>query len=359
MFEFVSAMYETFLNFTSSYGISEPVLQSMLVAAILAASIYLTLYTGMFALANAGFMAIGAYVGVLLTQQMGLGLLPSLLIAMLVAGLIAIPIGLPVLRLSDIYLAIATIGFAEVVRIIILNFDNIVVSVIQYLRANGGEEMVTRINTFAETSDLLTIRELSTRTRITFELVEGARGVKNIPVLTETWMLVLFLVIIILFLTRLHRSRFGRAMAAIRQDEMAAANMGINVVYVKNIVFIMSAMLASSAGVFEGHLNRIITPDAYGFTRTVDILAYAVIGGTQTLYGPLVGGMVLEAIPEVLREFQQYRGVLVGVVMLGVIVYLPNGIVDPQGIRGLFGSLFSSDDDSRKEKATAGGEAND
>ncbi|MEO1645507.1 MAG: hypothetical protein AAFR67_09995, partial [Chloroflexota bacterium] len=137
MFEFVSAMYETFLNFTSSYGISEPVLQSMLVAAILAASIYLTLYTGMFALANAGFMAIGAYVGVLLTQQMGLGLLPSLLIAMLVVGVIAIPIGLPVLRLSDIYLAIATIGFAEVVRIIILNFDNIVVSVIQYLRANG------------------------------------------------------------------------------------------------------------------------------------------------------------------------------------------------------------------------------
>ncbi|MEL6525775.1 MAG: branched-chain amino acid ABC transporter permease, partial [Chloroflexota bacterium] len=256
MFEFVSAMYETFLNFTSSYGISEPVLQSMLVAAILAASIYLTLYTGMFALANAGFMAIGAYVGVLLTQQMGLGLLPSLLIAMLVVGVIAIPIGLPVLRLSDIYLAIATIGFAEVVRIIILNFDNIVVSVIQYLRANGGEEMVARINTFAETSDLLTIRELSTRTRITFELVEGARGVKNIPVLTETWMLVLFLVIIILFLTRLHRSRFGRAMAAIRQDEMAAANMGINVVYVKNIVFIMSAMLAASAGVFEGHLNR-------------------------------------------------------------------------------------------------------
>ena len=274
-------------------------------------------------------------------------------------NLIAIPIGLPVLRLSDIYLAIATIGFAEVVRIIILNFDNLVVSVIQFLRNNGAEDMVARINAFAETSDLLTIRELSTRTRITFELVEGARGVKNIPVLTETWMLVLFLVLVILFLTRLHRSRFGRAMAAIRQDEMAAANMGINVVYVKNIVFIMSAMLAASAGVFEGHLNRIITPDAYGFTRTVDILAYAVIGGTQTLYGPLVGGMVLEAIPEVLREFQQYRGVLIGVVMLAVIVYLPNGIVDPQGVRGLFGSLFSRGDNKRQEQTVTGGEDND
>ena len=97
----------------------------MLVDAILGLSIYLPLYAGMFSLANAGFMAIGAYVGVLITQQLGLPLGVGLVGGMLVAGLIAIPIGLPVLRLRDLYLAIATIGFGEVVSILLLNFDTL------------------------------------------------------------------------------------------------------------------------------------------------------------------------------------------------------------------------------------------
>lgn len=111
----MGAFYESFLDITSTINITEPVLQGMLVAAILAISIYLTLYTGMFSLANAGFMAIGAYVAVLLTQQAGLGLFPSIIIAMLIAGLVAIPIGYPILRLSDIYLAIASLGWKSVV----------------------------------------------------------------------------------------------------------------------------------------------------------------------------------------------------------------------------------------------------
>src|SRR6186713_2183623 len=99
------------MDILRSIGITEPVIQFMLVNAILGLSIYLTLYTGMFSLANAGFMAIGAYVGVILTQQVGLSLWAGLIGGMLVAGLVAVPIGLPVLRLRDIYLAIATIGF--------------------------------------------------------------------------------------------------------------------------------------------------------------------------------------------------------------------------------------------------------
>lgn len=104
------------LQFTRPIGITEPVLQFMLVNAILGLSIYLTLYAGMFSIANAGFMAIGAYVGVIITQELGASLLVGLFGGMLAAGIIAIPIGLPVLRLRDIYLAIATIGFGEVVR---------------------------------------------------------------------------------------------------------------------------------------------------------------------------------------------------------------------------------------------------
>src|SRR5215468_11005752 len=187
------------MDFFRSIGITEPVLQFMLVNGILGLSIYLTLYTGMFSLANAGFMAVGAYTGVILTQNFDMPLWVGLIGGMLLAGVVAVPIGLPVLRLRDIYLAIATIGFGEVVRILILNFDTLA----------------------------------SSLTGQTVELTKGALGISGIPVLTETWHLLLVLVLAGYFMARLHKSRFGRAMAAIRQDEQAAANMGVNVVYVK------------------------------------------------------------------------------------------------------------------------------
>lgn len=292
------------MDFLASIGLSETVIQFMLVNAILGLSIYVTLYTGMFTLANAGFMAIGAYAGVLLTQEAGWPLWAGLAGGMLVAGLVAVPIGLPVLRLRDIYLAIATIGFGEVVRIVLLNFDSLVSSLI----------------------------ELTTGERTRFVLVNGARGIRGIPKATETWHLVLVILLISYFLYRLHRSRFGRAMAAIRQDEVAAANSGIDVVYVKNVVFIIGAMIAGAAGMLSGHLTRIITPDAYGFNQAVDILAFAVLGGTSTFVGPIVGGMVLGALPEVLRFMQQYRGLFNGLVLLLVIVYLPGGLINPGGL---------------------------
>ncbi len=285
------------MDILRSIGITEPVIQFMLVNSILGLSIYLTLYTGMFSLANAGFMSIGAYVGVILTQQAGVPLWAGLIGGMVVAGLVAVPIGLPVLRLRDIYLAIATIGFGEVVRILILNFDTLASSIV-------GHEVV---------------------------LTEGALGIKGIPKVAETWHLILFLILASYFIVRLHRSRFGLAMAAIRQDEQAAANMGIDVVYVKNAVFIMSAVLAAGAGVLKAHFSRTIGPNDYGFGLAVDILAYAVLGGTSTFMGPIIGGFVLTALPEVLRDFKQYRGVVNGAILLIVIVYLPGGLVNPAG----------------------------
>lgn len=307
----MDAILQFVLSILRPLGITEAVLQFMLVGAILGVSIYLPLHTGMFSLANAGFMAVGAYVGVVLTQTFDLPLGLALPLAMIAAGLLAVPIGLPVLRLRDIYLAIATIGFGEVVRIIALNFDNIVAGILTSIQ---GE-------------------------RVRFELLNGARGIKGIPKLTETWMLILFLITLIYLLMRLQRSRFGRAMAAVRQDEKAAANMGVNVVYVKNMVFVFSAMLAAAAGVFNGHLTRIVTPDAFGFNTTVDILAYAVLGGTSTWAGPIVGGLLLTAMPELLRFLKEYRGVFNGLVLLLVIVYLPGGLVNPSGVRAVWNRL--------------------
>lgn len=304
-------LIEALLSVLRPIGITEAVLQFMLVSSILGVSIYLTLNAGMFSLANAGFMAIGAYTGVLTTTQLDLPLGVGIIVGMIAAGLLAIPIGLPVLRLRDIYLAIATIGFGEVVRIFLLNFDNIVASI---QTALAGE-------------------------RVRYSLLYGARGIRGIPKLTETWHLFAFIIVLMFFLWRLKRSRFGRAMDAIRQDESAAANMGINVVYVKNMVFILSAVVAGAAGAFNGHLTRIITPDTFGFDKAVDILAFAVLGGMSTWIGPIVGGLVLTALPEVLRDLNQYRGVFNGLVLLVVIVYLPGGLVNPAGWRRLLERL--------------------
>lgn len=326
-------------------NISEPVLQFMLVAAILGLSIYLKLYTGMFSLANAGFMSIGAYTGVVLTQYAGAPLGVAIIGGMLAAGVIALPIGLPVLRLRDLYLAIATIGFGEVVRIIFLNFDDLVSSIVEFNNRLLG--VVTMpVGLIGREINFIVTHPAD----VTFEMLYGARGIRSIPKLTETWHLVLFLVLVSYFMLRLHRSRFGRAMAAIRQDESAAANMGVNVVYVKTVVFIMSAMLAGAAGAFNGHLTRIITPGAYNFDLAVSILAYAVLGGTATFVGPIVGGMVLRGLPELAREFAQYADLFNGVVLLLVIIFLPGGIINPRGWRRLWQRLTAGKAPDEKQQ---------
>jgi branched-chain amino acid transport system permease protein len=146
----------------------------------------------------------------------------------------------------------------------------------------------------------------------------------------------------------MHHSRFGRALAAIRQDEKVAASLGIHVVYYKNLAFIFGGMIAGLGGGLSGHLNRIITPEQYGFNRAVDILAYTVFGGTLVLVGPIIGGMTLVWIPEALRRLDVYQfltdlsgvnfiqheaqitGLLNGVILLLIIIFLPGGISDPR-----------------------------
>ncbi len=295
MLDLLDSILKPILDQLAAFGLRESVVQFMLINAILGLSIYLTLNTGLLSLANAGFMAIGAYVSVVLTKEIELPFGTALLCGALAAGLVAVPIGLPVLRLKNIYLAIATIGFGEIVRIMILNFD----------------ELATALLDPAEP----------------YQFTYGARGINRIPKLTETAHLVLFLLLLGFFMFRMHRSRFGRALEAIRQDEKVAATLGINVVYYKNLAFILGAIIAGAAGGFSGHATRVVTPSDFGFGRAVDILAFAVLGGLSHWTGPIIGGMALKAIPERLRYLQEYTGALTGAVLLLIIIYLPSGLV--------------------------------
>jgi branched-chain amino acid transport system permease protein len=304
----------------ASIGISQPVLQSMLVSAALALSIYITLYGGMFSLANAGFMAIGAYIGAILTTRYGYTFGVTILIGMVVSGVVALLIGLPVLRLRNIYLAIATIGFGEIVVVFINNFDDILWN----LRVNSdafgsfANSIYDWLDVPIEVSDVGRER----KPRITF----GARGISNIPKSTQTAHLILFLMIICYVMYRINRSRFGRALASIRQDEKVAASQGINVVYYKNAAFFIGALIAGAAGVFDAHRTSTTIANNFGFNQAVNILAYAVLGGISSWIGPLIGGFTLKGLPELLRELQQYSGLITGIILLTTIVYLPGGI---------------------------------
>ncbi len=277
-------------------------LNRFLINAILGLSIFITLNTGLLSLANAGFMAIGAYSSAILVAKVGLPLFLSLPAAMLICGFIGLIIGLPVLRLNDVYLAISTLGFGEVVRVIIITTPDL----------TGGATGANLSTGFA------------------FEKMR----------LTEPWMLVLFLALLIYLFYWLDRSKTGRALRAVRQNSSAAANMGINVFYYRNLSFVMSAVIAGAAGVFYAHQVGSLDNGDFRFSRAVDILSYGVLGGTTHWFGPILGAGLLTALPIFLREivgtsvdviknFAQLPLIINGLALLLVVIFLPGGLFAP------------------------------
>lgn len=257
------------------------------VNAMLALSIYLTLSCGLLSLANAAFMGIGAYAAALISMQTALPFPVALAAAGILPALVALIIGIPTLRLSGVYLAMATLGFGEVVRVIVLNM----------------------------------------------EITGGPMGLNGIPQKTEFWHIVLLLSLTLYLLARLRRSRTGRAFEAIKADEIAARLMGVNVPAYKLLAFVLGAVIAGIAGGLNAHYTFTIGPGNYAFENAVDILTMAVFGGTGNLIGPTIGATILTLLPEVLRQFKDFRLAANGLILVLVILYLPKGIWDPRRIR--------------------------
>ena len=289
------------IYFTQNPNVND--LNRFLINAILGLSIFVTLNTGLLSLANAGFMAIGAYSSAILVAKVGLPLILSLPLSMLICGVVGLIIGLPVLRLTDVYLAISTLGFGEIVRVIIVTTPDL----------TGGA----------------TGANLSTG--FPFEKMR----------LTETWMLVLFLAFLIYLFYWLDRSKTGRALRAIRQNSGAASTMGINVVYYRNLSFVMSAVIAGAAGVFYAHQVGSIDNNDFRFNKAVDILSYGVLGGTTHWFGPILGAGLLTVLPIILREvfgtsvdfFTQLPVIINGLALLLVVIFLPGGLFQPSRFR--------------------------
>lgn len=262
------------------------------VNALLALSIYLTLSCGMLAMANAAFMGIGAYTASLLTMNYDTPFIVSIAAGMVAPAIVAFVIGKPTLRLSGVYLAMATLAFGEVVRIFVLNTESI---------------------------------------------TGGALGLNGIPQSTQWWHVALALALVLLLLWRLRHSRVGRAFESIKEDETAAGLMGIDVGAHKMLAFVMGAAIAGLAGTLNAHLTFFIGPNEYGFDRGVDILTMAILGGINGLTGPILGGTILTLLPEVLRGFQDFRLVVNGLILVLIVLFLPKGLWDPARIRQWFG----------------------
>ena len=266
------------------------------VNALLALSVYATLCCGQLSLANAGFMAIGGYAGALLTMNApGVPFAAVLAAATLLPALVALPLGLPVLRLRGVFLAIATIGWGEVVRLALVNWD----------------------------------------------YTNGALGLVAIPQRAGPGITYLCLALAVFVFWRLRGARAGKALEAIRQDEPAARTLGIDSTRHKLAMFVFGAALAGLAGGLEAHLTFMVAPSGYGFGRVVDMLVQAVVGGTAHFLGPVLGAAFLTLLPEVLRALSALVGVepgplrllANGAVLLVVILFLPNGLVSlPQWI---------------------------
>ncbi len=299
-------------NFLTVYS---ALIITMVFAAMLALSLYLPLMAGQLSLASPGFYAIGGYIAAIfsttLLKPAGnlyplIYLLLEMVVAGLVSGLLAVVIGSLALRLRGIYLALATIAFVEILRVLSLNLT----------------------------------------------ITGGAVGIFGIPQPFQTslgylWVAGPLLIISAWFVYRLERIRAGRAFIAIREDELAADAMGINLTFYKVLAFTLGAILAGVVGAISAHFLNTWNARQGTFDASITYLAFVLVGGSRTFVGPLVGGMALTALPEVLRALAGIPGlppwlaqflaegrlIIYGILIVAVATNFPQGLITPNRLR--------------------------
>jgi branched-chain amino acid transport system permease protein len=258
-----------------------------------ALSVYITLATGQLSLGNAGFMGIGAYLASYLTVTAGLPLTLALVIAAAASGLIGVIVGFPALRLKGIYLAMATLGFGEMVRSFFLNFE-----------AMGGSG--------------------------------GFHGMRHIS-LAYIWS---WAAAILLLVTLLERSQVWLEMRAVHDDETAAGLVGLDATTIKVGAFGVAAAIAAIAGGLFAHHHVYIEPGNFGFERSIDFVLAVILGGSTVGAGALIGALLLVMLPEYLRFLAEWRFAVFGALLIAMLLVRRQGLLD-RSMFGVFGSRRS------------------
>jgi len=249
-------------------------------------------YTGQTSMGQAGFFAVGTYVSALVMMNFNIPFFIAVIIGVVAAGIFGLIISIPAMKLAGPYLVLATVGFGEIVRLVLLNWTP-----------------VTR----------------------------GAAGLTGIPypelfgfkINTEKEFFYLILAFVVLgtyIATCIAKSKIGRTLRAVRDDEIAAEAMGVNVNRYKIAAFVISAMFAGLAGGLMGSFAGVTSPDNFTFDDSVSFLCMSVIGGNTTVIGGIVGAFILTIISEALRFFQSLRLIIYGCILVFTVIYMPNGL---------------------------------
>ncbi len=248
---------------------------------------------GLLNLGYVAFYAIGAYTYAILSTSYGLSFWSGLIIGALTAALFALILGIPTLRLRGDYFAIVTLGLGEITRIVLNNWDNM----------TGGPNGISKIG-----RPVLAGMVLNTA--------------------LDFYYLILSLVILTVFaMHRLMASRIGRAWIAIREDETAAEAMGINTFRLKLLAFVLGSAWAGMTGVFFAAKMAFVSPESFTFFESVLILCMVVLGGMGSIPGIILGAFLLIALPEIFRDFQDYRMLAFGVALVFMMVFKPQGLL--------------------------------
>lgn len=237
-------------------------------------------YTGQFSLGHAGFMAIGAYVGVVCTVNFQLPLIAALILGAISAGLLGFLIGLPTLRLRGDYLAIATLGLGEIIRIVIMNI----------------------------------------------EYVGGAAGFKGIPHLTNFAWVFFTMLFTLFFIKNFVNSSHGRACIAVRENEIAAEAMGVNTTKYKVMAFTIGAAFAGIAGGLFAHQFYLISPNSFTFLASFNYLIMVVMGGMGSITGSIAGAFVVTFISAALASIPELRMIIYAIALILLMFYRPQGL---------------------------------
>ena len=249
-------------------------------------------YTGQFSIGHAGFMAVGAYASAIMTVKLGLPYEVGLLVGTIAAGILGFLIGLPTLRLNGDYLAIATLGLGEIIRICILNID----------------------------------------------YVGGASGLMGIPRMTTFAYVFWIMIFIIFFIKNFKNSAAGRCCLAIRENEIAADTMGINTTKYKVLAFSLGASFAGTAGALFSHYFFLAHPASFTFMRSFDILTMVVLGGLGSMTGSITGAVLLTFISAYLSDYPEWRMIIYSVTLIVLMLRRPQGLFGSQELsRQMFG----------------------
>ncbi|MEY4483977.1 MAG: hypothetical protein RL693_1429 [Verrucomicrobiota bacterium] len=260
------------------------------IAIILAASLNLINgHTGQFSLGHAGFMAVGGYTAAKLTlvlePSVPEGLKPllflgALILGGLIAAIVGLAVGIPSLRLKGDYLAIVTLGFGEIIRVVLQNMES----------------------------------------------VGAASGLKGIPKFTTLGWTFGLAAVTVYVITALVNSTYGRGFIAVHDDEVAASSMGINPVRYKVTAFVTGAFFAGIAGGLYAHHKQFLSPTGFDFLKSIDIVVMVILGGMGRTAGVIMAAILLTLMPEVLRQFSDYRMIIYALLIIGLMILRPQGL---------------------------------